>query len=322
MRATAPRSAIRVESSCDPQSVASQDCHASSPLRNPGSPNVETRVKPQYKPGFLIALVRDRFSDEITTISGGNLRKTKTLARRGDDLLKRSALAPQNRSNREAIIVVVDVNKNSESIVDTPIPEDKLSSYRIETPPALLADDNGSSKPAEPDVLDFRPISTPGWIVGDNSTYGRDPLQSTDDGDRPEIHPARKAVIDAAQASLGTEPWRSSEHAEVIQGGMFSGAANLSVILQKAGYPHVSSARVLGQGGLQDQLLKSGFTQKPMELAQPGDIYIKPLPGNTRIGIVGPGGTVYSHDKSGVFRQFKSSSGNGYVLSPPEPCKE
>lgn len=156
-------------------------------------------------------------------------------------------------------------------------------------------------------ALDVSPIATPGW---------------PDSPSKPDLPPQRQSMVDAAEASVGTQPWKSSEHPEYTQGGALAGGVNLSAIVRAAGYPNVDAAYIRGGNGVEDQLIKNhGWVKNSVSKAQPGDIYILPQPTGSAstVGIVGKDGSLYSHSKDGTVIKFsRPLRSDGYVISPPE----
>lgn len=178
----------------------------------------------------------------------------------------------------------------------------------------------------QPRALDFSPIQASGWP---ESGQGREAdTAQTDKPDifqanRPELHPQRQEMVDAAEKAVGTQPWKSHERAEITQGGALAGGFNMSAIVRAAGYADVDAAYIRGTGGVEDQLMKNhGWMKNDVSQAKPGDIYIVPSPvggSATTVGIVGKDGSLYSHSRDGMVTKFnRPLRSNGYVLSPPE----
>lgn len=191
---------------------------------------------------------------------------------------------------------------------------------------ALQQDAAKGATSEQPKDLDFSPIQTSGWP--ESGQVRESDSAQTDNTDifqinRPELHPQRQEMVDAAEKAVGTQPWKSHERADITQGGALAGGFNISAIVRAAGYSDVDAAYIRGTGGVEDQLTKNhGWIKNDVSQAKPGDIYIVPSPGGgsaTTVGIVGKDGSLYSHSRDGSVIKFnRPLRSNGYVLSPPE----
>lgn len=155
--------------------------------------------------------------------------------------------------------------------------------------------------------LDVPTIATPGW---------------PDSPSQPELSPQRQSMVDAAEAAVGTQPWKANEKGEYTQGGALAGGVNLSAIVRAAGYSDVNAAYIRGSNGVEDQLIKNhGWVKNDISQAKPGDIYIVPhaTGSASTVGIVGKEGSLYSHSEDGTVTRFsRPLRSDGYVIAPPE----
>ncbi|MBI1268989.1 hypothetical protein GC174_01005 [bacterium] len=145
------------------------------------------------------------------------------------------------------------------------------------------------------------------------------------------ISEGQKAVLNAAESSLGKKPWQESEYREYLEDGKVGGGAAVAEMLQKLGYKvHGANPK-----NIMARLIAQGWTIHGAKDAQAGDVVVggklntnwRKGGTNSDIGVVGKDGTVIHHDPRstemtrGKFDQVFSEKEYGqqvWVLRPPE----
>lgn len=184
-------------------------------------------------------------------------------------------------------------------------------------------------RPRDYDPTDFTP--RPDDYTPRPDDYNPDPRDNPDL--RPEQRDRRSnaKILHHARKSVDRRLWAQSDFANSVKGGRLGCAASVSEVLQMSGYEYANSA---GVGPLVDILKQQGWTQIPLDRAQPGDVVYGGKPGtrwwagggNAHIGVVGEDGQVF-HNSSGrkrwvqddltsVFNK-KRFGDNRWVLRPP-----
>lgn len=164
------------------------------------------------------------------------------------------------------------------------------------------------------------PYQTP--AADGNHNHALDHLNQMAESEGPALSDSQEAILDNADAGVGTDLWKQSKHADVTQDGKLGAAASVSVLLQQAGYTHIDNASIRG---LEQDMKNSGFEQKPVDERQPGDVIIGDRGnGGQRVYVQAENGQVYGMRADGKWAQFDMPKDlkNARVLRAPGTCPE
>lgn len=146
-------------------------------------------------------------------------------------------------------------------------------------PSSQTADNNNVVKDG---ALNIPEIDTPGWRGADN------------------LSESEKSILDAASSSVGQQLWNFGPNAKYTEQGRLGGATTIANIMDKAGFPGIDSASVVGAVAELNQ--KYGFESKPLSEGKPGDIVADPV--RHRIAIIGENNTMYHMGLDGTLKQL------------------